>query len=401
MELIYLITGLLIIIGLILFIIDSLTKEEKIKLNKRKAPTAICFLLPARNESNVIEGLYKSIRNQTYNECDISIVTIVENSNDKTCKIAKKYDSKVIIRKKLWLKTKGYALMEAIEYLQEKDMHYDLYFIMDADNTLDKNYLSNMVKSYMEGYDVATGYRNSKNGNKNLITICSTLTFSLINTMINESKQKKNRPITVSGTGMFITGELIDKWKTYPFRTLTEDYELSVYMALNNIKTFYNKEAIFYDEQPSDMKQSMIQRTRWVKGFFSVRKKHIKQLRNKLENKSVLGEYIGIKPYLFIVCGIFLLIISELIHFIINILNNKLYFKSIIIIFITLVLIYVVLLIITIIMLKKESKQFNLTLGSKIKAILINPLFLMTYVKCLLNSLTNKNIGWKEIKHGK
>ena len=67
--------------------------------------------------------------------------------------IAKKYNANIIIRQKLELKRKGYALMEAIEKIT-KTKNYDAYFIFDADNILDKNYISEMNKSFMSGYDI-------------------------------------------------------------------------------------------------------------------------------------------------------------------------------------------------------------------------------------------------------
>ena len=52
--------------------------------------------------------------------------------------------------------------MEAIERIT-KAKNYDAYFIFDADNILDKNYISEMNKSFMSGYDIGIGYRLNKN----------------------------------------------------------------------------------------------------------------------------------------------------------------------------------------------------------------------------------------------
>jgi len=48
-----------------------------------------------------------------------------------------------------------------------------------------------MVPIFDKGYDLASGYRNCKNGNKSVIAACSALTFSLVNTVFNDKKNKE------------------------------------------------------------------------------------------------------------------------------------------------------------------------------------------------------------------
>ena len=205
----------------------------------------IAILIPARDESTVIENLILSIKNQTYKVPLEDVYIIVEDKKDLTVKIAKKYGVSLFIRKKLNLKSKGYALMELIEDLVKKQKFYDLYFIFDADNILDKNYLKEMLKDYHKGYGASCGYRALKNPT-NYIAISSWLTFLLINEYRNEAALKTNGNILFSGTGMFINGKYLNELKTYPFHSLTEDYELSLYCTLQNIATNYNPHAYFY-----------------------------------------------------------------------------------------------------------------------------------------------------------
>ena len=76
------------------------------------------------------------------------VYIIVEDKSDPTVDIAKKYKSTIFIRKRLDLKRKGYAIDELIKYLEEKKKYYNAYFILDADNVLDENFLLEMEKSY-------------------------------------------------------------------------------------------------------------------------------------------------------------------------------------------------------------------------------------------------------------
>ena len=242
------------------------------------------------------------------------VYVIVESLKDETVNICKKYNATVFLRKKLNLQRKGYALDEAIKYILNTKS-YDAYFIFDADNILDKNYLKNMIPVFDKGYDLASGYRNCKNGNESVVAASSALTFSLVNTVFNSIKNKKTKNITFSGTGFYIRGEIIDELKGYPFNSLTEDYELSSFATLNNLTTYYNTKSVFYDEQPVKYKDTINQRIRWIKGYFDVRKKYSKKIIKSISkdgknNGSKIDEGLGIIPYIFIIIGIVLWYLS-------------------------------------------------------------------------------------------
>ena len=359
-------------------------------------------VIPARNESKVIEGLLKSLQNQTFPFSMEDVYVIVESETDPTVMITKNYGSHIIVRKHLDKRRKGYALEEGFEFILKSKKNYDAYFIFDADNILSPTYLEEMKKTYLEGYDIGIGYRNSKNGNHNMISACSTLTFSMINTLGNEAKNKYHENVVVSGTGFYIKGKWIQKWQGYPFHSLTEDYELYLYSILHEMTSFYNTKAVFYDEQPISFQQSILQRTRWIKGFFTSRKEYIPKIKKSIhkdtKNKgSKILECVGIKPYLFFIIGILGLFMTYLISGIEKVIT----FKNIcqfefLISFGILLFAYMVLLCFTAFLIHRE-KDLNLNRKMKIQALFFNPLFLATYILCLFKSM--KKVEWVQIEH--
>ncbi len=221
----FLLCCLPLIYGIVLLIVCSLgNKKRKIKLVKHDS-SKYAILIPARYESQVIEKLLNSIKIQ--NQDMSNVYVIVEDKKDETCNITKKYKANLYVRKKPIRSRKGYALDECIKNILKKK-HYDLYFIIDADNVLDSNFISNMIKSWESGYDVATGYRNILNP-VNVVSCCSGILFCLLNSLVNKRKVKRKETIFLSGTGFYISGEIIEKLNGFPFNTLTEDYELSLY----------------------------------------------------------------------------------------------------------------------------------------------------------------------------
>ena len=381
---------LIFLFGLFLLIIKSIQKRDinlSIKDNKE---TKFSILIPARYESKVIENLLISLNKQTVKVNPKDVFVIIESLEDKTYEIVKKYHMNIILRKKLDLKRKGYALEEAFNYLKEKNKIYDLYFIFDADNILDKNFIKEMLITYKSGYDIACGYRVIKNKKLNIYSISSILTFSLLNNISNKNKIKKNLNVILSGTGFYFSKEVIKDG--YNFHSLTEDYELSLYSILNNYSSTYNNKAIYYDEQPEDYKTTVNQRIRWIKGYLEARKKYMKSFKNNLFVKhfnkaSIIYEYIGMKPYIFMLFSILYFVIYNIIKF-------KFFYILFVIMFI-----YFILMIITIVLLKKEKFNFKLNFKEKILVIFYNPFFILSYILCFFKAICTKNVEWKRIDH--
>lgn len=387
------ISGIIITISILTLLYKYLIMKKNTNYpQKEKNGHNYAILIPARNESLVIEKLLISIENQTKKIKPEDVYVIVETKKDKTVSIVEKHKMTIVYRKNLNKKRKGFALDDAIKEILKSNKKYDAYFIFDADNILDKNYIKEMTKSFDEGYDIGIGYRNTKNS-KNLVSAASALTFSMINTIGNKRKSKYTNNLIISGTGYYIKGAIIESWKGFPFNSLTEDYELSLYSILNNLTTTYNDSAIYYDEQPEIFDVTIIQRSRWVKGYFDARRNYIHKIRKSISKKdknyaSKITALIGVNPLITLIIGILLLLIDSITSF-------KNFIISLLIIFI---LIYITLMIFTYIIIKKEENKLDIKV-SKILLIFYNPFYLLSYIYCLYIAVTKKDLGWQEIKH--
>ncbi len=390
MIIVYLAYALLCLGFLLLFRVQFTANKNKIHLETKHVKNPkIAILIPARDESKVIEPLLKSILVQSVSIAPEQVYIIVEKETDPTIALARKYHMQYFIRQKLNLKTKGYALQELIEDLEKKKEYYDLYFIFDADNILDKDFIRYMLEDYQAGYAVSTGYRALKNRN-HYFPISAGLTFYFINEIRNRNVSKKNGSMLLSGTGYYIHGDYIRKWKTFPFHSLTEDYESSLYYALHNISTHYQDKAIFYDEQPENYRKSIIQRSRWIKGYFQNYLAYQKQFKQKLrehpDNKgAIIGMRIGVLPALCIVLGLLFLLG-------VNITNAYSFFLLI-------AFIYLVLIIVTAYILTLVSKALKLNRKLYLQVLFYHPIFLLSYIHAFLRAMLKRNLNWEVIKH--
>lgn len=394
-----LVVGLLLVVyacGLMVYAAVILRKD-KLNLTPRSNTLRMAFLVPARYESAVIEGLLKSLAKQTVPVNMRDVYVIVESRDDPTVEICEKYHCSVILREHVELQRKGFALDEAVKQILPKH-HYDLYFVFDADNRIAPNYLEKMLEIYAQGYEMATGYRHARNTNSNVISAVSALTFTMINTVDNRNRLKYGANIIFSGTGCFVDGKLVEKWQGWPFHSLTEDYEMSLYAIANDISTYYNERAVFYDEQPTRYWQTVDQRIRWIKGYFEARHEYIPKMRKvKYPNNdgSRIREIIGVKPLIWLLIGLACMVAGDVVHFLVT---GK-WQVMLMILAIILGIVYLALALATAIMIRMEKMRF--TPKIKLQAILFNPLYLLSYVPCALKALLTKNVEWKRIEHGR
>lgn len=394
------VVGVVCLIVAMVMLVVSLTSagNNKLTLKRREKDPRIAVLIAARDESVVIEGLLESLKKQTVEVKPEDVYVIVETMDDPTVDICKKRGNTVVLRRDLSKQRKGYALDEAVKAILKAGKHYDMYFVFDADNLLAEDFVENMLESYRAGYEIVTGYRYPKNGNENVIAAVSALTFSMINALGNRARAQKQANIVFSGTGFFVTGDLVEEWRGWPFHSLTEDYEMSLYATLHGLATTYNEEARFYDEQPTKFRQTVLQRVRWIKGYFTARKKYVPLMRVKKRADnigSIIHERIGVKPAIVAIIGV-ILILVDAVGWMIYLGKCEM---ALVAAGVIVILVYLVLMVATMVILRQEKAEF--TSKIKVQALLFNPVYLVTYVPCALKALLTKNVAWKKIDHGK
>lgn len=379
------------------------------KFPNAKTEHKFAILIPARNESKVIRQILDSIKAQTYNMSLVDTYVIVESEDDPTCEIVKEYpQTHIIVRKHLELKGKGYALDECMQEILSKSHDYEAYFIFDADNILDPRYIEEMNKVYDQGYKMALGYRNNKNWNDNWVSACSGITFSIYSTFNNKPRSYYGLNIQVCGTGYYVAAEVIEKLGGWKFFTLTEDYEFTMYSTLHNIKSTYNEQARFYDEQPTKFKQSWVQRLRWCKGYTQANKIYTNQLvKSGLKDKgSAKIDKLSLPfdkiPLAAIMLTIFAYQLFNLAMTITGlVLHADIWYMPLIGTAASGIALYLFLALYTMVVIIMERKNINLRFGRAIICILTNPFFMLSYLPIFLAASCKKEVKWVAIEHNK
>ena len=236
-------------------------KFEKAKNNHKYG-----ILIAARNEEKVIGNLLESINKQDYPHELIDVFVVADNCTDDTAKIARKYGAKVYERFDEEHKTKGYALQFLFNNIN-RDYginNYEGYFIFDADNLLNRNYISKMNDAFDSGEKIITSYRNTKNFDENWIASTYALHWLRSIRVNHRARSVLHLATNIQGTGFLFANEIVKNGWNYT--GLTEDRALTADAVARGYQITYQDEAEFFDEQPISLKVAFRQRLRWSKG---------------------------------------------------------------------------------------------------------------------------------------
>ena len=361
-------------------------------------------LIAARNEQAVISNLIESIKKQNYPKELYDIYVIADNCTDNTAECAKRAGAEVFERNDLSHIGKGFALNFGFKNLVMlgKFSDYDGFFVFDADNLLDKNYISEMNRAFASGYRIVTSYRNSKNYDTNWISAGSSLWFLREAKFINNSRMILGLSCAVSGTGFLVSREIIEQNHGWKYYLLTEDIEFSIDSVIRDEKIGYAQNAMLYDEQPITFRQSWNQRIRWAKGFFQVFSVYGRRLFFSIFKNKSFSSY---DMLMTIVPAMLFTVIGAVLNFTILIISlfnlplmQSIARASATAFFMTLFNFYSILLFFAAITTATEWKNITAKPSKKILYVFTFPLFIFTYIPISICALFKK-IEWKPITH--
>lgn len=376
------------------FSIKPRPHKKIVKKNK------IAILIAARNEEKVIGNLLSSIKNQDYDRNYLSVVVIADNCTDNTAKIAKENGATVFERFNQKEIGKGYALDYAISKLRNGGewQNIDGIIVLDADNVLTPNYISEMNKTRSDGFEAFTSYRNSKNYGDNWISAGYGLWYIRESKFLHYARMLLHSSCAISGTGFFVSRSLLDKFNGWKFYLLTEDIEFSIFAIINGVKIGCSVNAELFDEQPITFKQSYKQRLRWSKGFFQVWKKHGKDLLKgifKHRKFAFFDMTMNIMPAFILTVTLLFTSACAIIFGILGIGDPSPVIESLLG---YVAFTYSVMFLMGLITIISEWKKIHTTSQKKIGYLFLFPIFMYTYIPISLIALFKK-VGWEPIHH--
>lgn len=379
---------LMIIYGIYYIAIGIFVFFKDRTIKKTYAKNKFAIVIPARNEEKVIGNLLDSLYKQKYPKELYSIFVCPNNCTDNTKQIALQNNSHIIECNKN-IQSKGEVLKYCFKYLKENFDCYDAFLIFDADNVVHPQFIQKMNDALNSGYQLAQGYRDSKNPNDTWISNCYTLYYMIQNHFFNKARMNIGQSSFINGTGFMIAKERIHK-KGYNPMSMTEDIELSVKCAINNEEIAFVREAITYDEQITTLKESFKQRMRWSIGTNQC----LLSYTPNLIQGGIRGKLSCIDALIFLMAPTLQIVssVAFTLHVILAIIYGISHntFSSLLCCYITSVAL-------SIFVLKANDKKIK----DNLKGILTLPIFILTWIPINIVALWKRNYRWERIEHNK
>jgi cellulose synthase/poly-beta-1,6-N-acetylglucosamine synthase-like glycosyltransferase len=267
-----------IVLGLLrLIVIAVLASLEKQQAKRRQFDPAyrptVSFIVPAYNESKVVDKTINTLLDSTYPE--IEIIVIDDGSSDNTYeRVLELYGTNPRVH--AYTKPNG-GKAQALNYGIEQT-HAEIIIGMDADTVILPDAAEKLVRHFNDPR-VAAVAGNAKVGNRiNLLTRWQALEYITGQNLDRRAFALLNCITVVPGAIGAWRRSLVMELGGFSNDTLAEDSDLTLRILHNGFKIEYEEYAIALTEAPDQVKGFLKQRFRWMFGTLQAAWKHINTL---------------------------------------------------------------------------------------------------------------------------
>lgn len=219
----------------------------------------VVVLIPAYKEDRVIEDSVQSLLAQEYPDNKLKILVISDKMKDETNEMLNGLPIK-LLQINPEISSKAYALNQAIDSL--KSEKYDIIVIIDADNVVEPNFISEINDAFYSGATVIQAHRTAKNLNTNM-AILDAISEEINNSIFRKGHVNVGLSSALIGSGMAFDYRWF-KQNVKSLSTAGEDKELEFLLLKERIFVDYLDNLMVYDEKIQQEKEFYNQRRRWM-----------------------------------------------------------------------------------------------------------------------------------------
>ena len=383
---------LIIYIPRISYYFCAFIKQKKLfnhKYNK------IAVIIPARDEGAVITNCLDSLTAQTYNPQNFDIHIVVADETDPTIKIAAAYKQTyvTVIHEQT---CKGDALDGVLKSILSKSPDkYDAFVIIDADNLAAPDFLEEMNNALSSGKQIICAKKLIKNwkirspGSRSFVSNCTALTYTQIDELGNRARNLFGMTIIMIGTGMMVRADVIKDNNGWPYRSLTEDYEMAADSIVKGWSSMYYSHAKVYTEESTSAKTAYKRKIRWIKGYTQCQWLYFNKIISKIFSGDIkrrnLDFLISPYPAYAFFAGSAVMMIICLIAAGFSLLTNSINLTMILhIALFPFSFVYGVLFIFTLITLIADWRYIKIPFHEKLTVLFFNPIYMLGYFRVFI-----------------
>ena len=236
-------------------------------------PHRFAIVVPAHNESLVIESCIDSLLAIDYPKELFTILVLADNCTDDTAALAARKGVEVRERHDAGKRGKGYALSDAFEFLLNRKPRHDALVVIDADTRVSANLLSVFNAGLNRGDQAIQCRQVTRNWDENWLTRLAELRFALFSHVLPLGRGNMGLSADLTGNGMCFARDVLTAvpWSAF---SITEDVEYGRKLLMQGIPVRYAAEAVVASQTPVSLEQAKSQRQRCEFGRLEVFKKY-------------------------------------------------------------------------------------------------------------------------------
>ena len=221
-------------------------------------------LFPAYKEDRVIIPVVESFLQQHYPQELYNVVVISDHMQDSTNKRLAQLPI-TLLRANYENSSKAKALNFAMDHFGRDE--FDAVVILDADNVVDSNFLTEINKVFDAGVQAIQAHRTAKNRNTD-IAVLDGLSEEVNNSIFRRGHVRLGISSALIGSGMIFNYQWFHD-NVKHLVTTGEDKELEVLLLKQRIFIEFLDEVYVYDEKTQGEKGFYNQRRRWLATQFA------------------------------------------------------------------------------------------------------------------------------------
>lgn len=274
-------TAMMIIVGLMLWLVQAIVIFFSVYIalmgfiglipvrprqKSRKAAPARTFaiLIPARDEESVITQCLSSLQLQDYPSEQFEVCVVADNCVDGTADLAREGGALTFEHFSETKQTKGYALRFLFEQLNKSSNTYDACVVLDADNVVAPDFVTEMNAAFDAGHHVVQGERVVKNPDDTWLTRLECINAAVAS-LEQSGRSRLRLPSILRGSAMAFSRQALNVLGEWPVG-LDDTESVQTLCVLRGLRIDWWPTAKVYDEQVASVRAFRKQRQRWRKG---------------------------------------------------------------------------------------------------------------------------------------
>lgn len=232
----------------------------------------VAVLIPAYKEDSVIVGVAVQALQQNYPADMFDVVVIADSLKPSTLEQLRALPIKVI---EVFFdkSTKVKALNHAMHELGDD---YDCAMVLDADNIIERNFIRQMNNLFEQGYRAVQARRDPKNENTSM-ALLDGLSETINNFIYRQGNVALGLSSSINGSGMMFDYAVYKEIMSTMDSVGGFDRELELRLIQRNIKVYFAKHIVVYDEKVASTEVFEHQRKRWISSHFFYLKKYFRE----------------------------------------------------------------------------------------------------------------------------